>query len=321
MLLIISIIPVAIAEENNGTTIDTTVNAEVDAETQAEIETMDTKLGSGMRLLQLERAITRQMLRGVEVIKIIDEKVASGELVLDDIAKEQVAQAKEIVSVDFPQLITELQTINPQDGEAAKKFIAVKDDAKQLTQEFAKLLLANTGIFHSREDILAMAREAAKNVDRTELKELNQKIIEIRRQFNADRANTILARVGSADPALVEKIKTGQINFGQIRQEIAKRITSLPPEERRAAVQKVREDNTKRAVFREDTVKEHRSGKLERRSNITANMSIRKQTRSDIAEGKGRTKRAENLQERSDKFSKWSQNLDKRSGRLVGNNS
>ena len=310
MLLVVSIIPVVLAED---TTSDTTATVD------REISTMDTELGSGLRLLQLERAITRQIMRGQEVVKVIE---VSG-LYTDD--NEYILQAKEIIG-DLQTLIDELDTIttvpapDPKNKENAQKFIAIKNDAKQLSVEFKKVsVLMLKGAGAKETELIAQIKEALQVVDRTEIKEINQQILSIRREYNADRTNAILARIGSADPALIEKIKSGEISPGQIRQEIAKRITSIPPEERRASIQKIREDNAKRAVFKEDTVREHKIAKFQRRSNITERKSVRLQTISDIAEGKGNLRRSENLQNRSDANENWSRNLEKRSDRLLNN--
>ena len=306
MTMVISIIPIAIAQEESesGGDISSTETLEVDSDTQTEIAIMDTKLGTGLRLLQLERAITRDMLRRQEIIKIIQAKDTNND----------VTDLNEIVA-DMKSLIDELHQIKePYGADAVQKFIAIKQDAIELGKEFRNIARP----FLSDADIESI-KNSLKIMERAEIKALNQKIIDLRRQYNADRVNAVLARIGSADPVLVEKIKSGQITHGQIISELAKKIRSMPPEARREVILKIREENTKRFVFRDNSVRERRSNRLDRRSNVAQRRSNRLQRRSDIAGVRGNEGRSDRLGNRSDAAEGRSDRRETRSDRMTVN--
>ena len=325
LLVVFSAIPLAMADEEVGPLLGVPVEqvvapveqvghegteapAEqqdtVDKETQKEIEIMHSALGNGLRILQLERAITRHILRGKEVINTIKEKTPDAD----------VSQLEALIS-DFEVLKSDLKAIpiDQPSKETIQKYIEIRDDVKADAHNFKAI--ASTLL--TKEDI-AVLKEKLKNLDRTELKDLNQQIRELRRNYHAERVDTTLANLGVSDSALIDAVKNGQLTVPQIRQALRAKVSAIPPEERRSALLKIKEDNSKRAVFKADNVAERRSNKLERRSNEAQRKSDRLARKSVRAEQKGRDIRADNLIKRSESAGRRSENKEVRSDKAEG---
>lgn len=303
LLVVFSAIPFAMADEDVVASADQNALTE-EAVVEKEIEIMHTALGNGLRILQLERAITRHILRGKEVINTIKEKTPDAD----------VSQLETLVS-DFEVLKSDLKAIpiDQPSKETLQKYLDIRDDVKEDAKEFRKI--ASTLL--TKEDI-AVLKEKLKAIDRTELKEINQQIQELRRHYHAERVYTTLANLGVSDSALIDAVKSGQLTVPQIRQALRAKVSAIPPEERRSALLKIKEDNSKRAVFKADNVAERRSNRLARRSNEAQRRSDRLANKSVRAEQKGRDNRADNLIKRSEAAGKRSENKEARSDKAEG---
>ena len=69
LMLMVSIAPLAFADEAE----DSTDEVEINDETQKQVEIMDARVGSEIRLLQLEKSITKNIIKGEEVVSILKD--------------------------------------------------------------------------------------------------------------------------------------------------------------------------------------------------------------------------------------------------------
>ena len=67
LMIMASITPLAFADEAENSTDE----VEINAETQKQVEIMNTSIGAEIRLLQLEKAIIKNIIKGEEVVSIL----------------------------------------------------------------------------------------------------------------------------------------------------------------------------------------------------------------------------------------------------------
>lgn len=158
--------------------------------------------GAKMRLLQLENAITRNMLWGREIVAAIKTQNAS----LDTTELESIL-------TEFEAIKEEVSNTTPVAGEeGAQKFVDMKEDAIRLTTQFretAKSLL-------KPEDANAL-RKRLLNIQYHELKELHKSIEEKRIQYNYERISGFLEAIEVNNPSLLEEMQAGNATKKDIK--------------------------------------------------------------------------------------------------------
>src|SRR3989339_1700168 len=169
LLLVLSIVPIALAEDDTTDQTDAETEMEeddttdqTDEETEMEAEAMSTIPGAEVRLLQLEKAIALNIERGKEVITEVENSTE-----LESILSEMEA------------LLTEVQNADPAAEDAVQTFVDLKHDARDLVKDFrenARELI--------KEEKAAQLRERIRSMEHKELKEKIQSKI---RAFNAQR--------------------------------------------------------------------------------------------------------------------------------------
>lgn len=251
LLVVLSIFPFAMAEENESSQQDNET-AEVSQETQHEAEAAATLHGAKIRLLQLEKAIARNIVRGNVVIQYIESQNTSV----------NTTEMKAIVA-EMAALKVQVEAVNPEDNgkEVAKQFVELKADAIDLSKRF-------------RDE----AREYLKSKDKDEIKEqmkdekenpefadLNAQIKAEARAYNAERLETILKAMGSTDFSLVEKYRSGEISLGEAKKQIRQTFGGFGKERKKDATLKLKEEHSKRFVFGLAVSKEARERNIERK--------------------------------------------------------
>ncbi|MBI3051614.1 hypothetical protein HYY74_04090 [Candidatus Woesearchaeota archaeon] len=215
--------------------------ADISAETQAEASAAASVHGAQVRLLQLEKSIAKNIIKGKAVVEAAVKANASANttgleatLAEMEALKEQVSdERKELASGSFNSTA------------AVKAFVELKHDAIDLSKEFradAKALV--------REQDTGKVREAAnRERNTTEIKALNEQIRAEIRAYNAARLEEILKVIGAGNDTLVAKVKSGETNAGAVKAFVAASIMLLDSEDRKEAVAEIREEASKRSVL------------------------------------------------------------------------
>jgi hypothetical protein len=281
----------AFAEEDVGTTDDGSGdddNENTGDDTEREIEDFEEGLGAQMRLLQLERALTRASLHADQVIAALDNQSANT-TGLKGIAAEldiMIAQVRETREDVAGGAVT--------NEEAAAVFVAIKKDARDLVKEFRDA--ARPVIRDADRERLKASLE---RIDRERLKAITDDIEKARRELIADRVRESFQNAGiPVDEELLERIRSGEDSAREIRREVRERVKDelegKSAEERREAAAKLREEAARRRV--------QALAALDRVEDDLGDREERLRERIRIADEKGDDRLREKLEWRVEKF-------------------
>ena len=266
---------------------------------EKEVKEMVNPLGAEVRLLQLEYSITKNLLLGTTVVEIIEKNN------LDFDASE----LNEILD-KLEALIVEVQNV-PREGthsELAEQFVHIKKDSINLTKEFRDA---------AREVITAEEkteiREAFANSDKSVLEEIKEKIKQARRELNSHKIEILLEKRGATNPELVEKIRNGEANLGEVKKIIKEEFAALTPEQKKDAVSKVKENARKRGVNNKDAYskigKDFARKRISRHDFVLRRASDRQEQLGDRAKERGFHTVAERLGANSGKLDQFRDRL------------
>lgn len=223
---------------------------EVDDETEEEIEAMDTLPGAQVRLLQLERSITKGLISGSEVVAFITENDSEADVsALEEILDEMEALLVILEDVDLEKDADEL----------AQEFVDVKKQARDLSKDFRE---------RSRELLGPEGREALNiRIDESldgALDEYDEEIGQLKNEHNAQKIEKFFAKIGVDASDLAERLRNGEATYAEIRQEVRNEFGKLNSEQKRDAAKKVKEEKIKKNVARKEQKNKLEEGMDER---------------------------------------------------------
>jgi hypothetical protein len=207
----------------------------VSNETDNQAAAFTSGLGAKVRLMQLESAIEKNILWGERIIAAVKEKNAT------------------IDSSELETLLTELKVLleevnnntAPAAGdESARHFVDMRHEGNEITKEFRELV-------HSilkEADIQGMKRAlGATNWNNTNVSawDLNK----TRHEYNAEKVSELLNAANITDPALLEKIKNGDMSIGEIRKALKDALDNKKGKEQSDAYNTLSEKAKKSRVF------------------------------------------------------------------------
>lgn len=225
MTLVISL-PLAIAED------ETTDDSTTLKEDEAEIVNETTSYGAEVRVLQLQKAISRNIVAGEEVL----------EAVKDTITDEDKTKAQEIIDT-LKTLKTETEEFNYEEEAdvLAELYVSLKKDARDLGKEFRDLTKD-----YLKDIDMQQLRKRIQEKNQKNSQVLSEKIKEKRQADREERLLALLNRLGIEDEEVIAKIKAGELNIGQARSALVKATKGLSKEKREQALEKVKTEKTKR---------------------------------------------------------------------------
>jgi len=209
-MLMASVTPLAFADEAGNSTDE----LEIDTETQKQAEIMNTSVGAEIRLLQLEKAITKNIIKGEEVVSIL--KIL-----------EYNTTEIEAILAEFEFLKEELQSADPNATDAVQIFVDLKHDAVNLTKDFREILkklLDNDAIEQLRNRIGEMVCEQVQNLT----KNIQSKI----KQFNRNQLHKMYQIIGENGDSFLNKYQNGTLTMEQVKQNISKTVNQMTKEKR-----------------------------------------------------------------------------------------
>ena len=297
LLMVVSIVPLAFAEEDttdeDPVDLETTddgaeeeeeeleleleLEEEVDEETQEEVEAMTTLNGAEMRLLQLEKSITRNIEHGKEVIaKVQEDGGDSTDL--------------ELIIERLEALLVEVQAVDSAAEDAVSTFVDLKKDAIGLSKEFRD---AARGILKDKAEVLRNRLRSMKQSQKQQ--KLQERIREKARKHNAENLADTLEKLGFENKdELLEQLKNAEATIKDIRAKIQEKIKEMTPEEKKEAFSSIKKKGAERA----DATKA-------RINNFKKNVIQRKETRTDARfeklQGKLEGKKLELLKKQREK--------------------
>lgn len=279
MVLVIGM-PLSLAEEEATTTetSDTTTEDVVDETTAEEIKVMSNGIGAEIRLLQLEKRITRNILVGNEVIAAVEE------------AGEETSELEAIIS-EMELLKKEVQEADPTAEDAAKIYVDLKSDAIDLSQQFREKANDLLG-----EQERVQIRERVREMSNDEITGLQEKIQNRIRTYNTEQVKSMFEIAGITDEALLAKVENGEATKAEIKEALRTALQGMDKDEKKAAMIEMKEQGIKRNVFQMNAVEQARLNNAVRKEERLTN----RLNKLGNAEDKVQERLQERIQERID---------------------
>ena len=229
----------------------------VSTETEGEVVAMELGPGAQVRLLQLQKVILRNILRGEKVIEFIQELDADAD----------VSELQEILA-ELEVLKDEVAAVEPEGTmeEAVKQFVDFKNDAISLSKRFREATKELIG----DADKTALL-EKFKEIDWSELDALKEQIVQLIREYNAQRVERVFSKLEEKKPEFVEKIRNGEMNMTGVKAAVGKAFKALAPARRNLAFKNLKEFNAEKLAFQKAKIAAARLNFLERRVNRLQN--------------------------------------------------
>ncbi|MBU1200924.1 MAG: hypothetical protein KJ583_03275 [Nanoarchaeota archaeon] len=292
-LFLVSVLPLALAQDDNTTTTDDnetvshddneTQTEDVEQEDESEVAIMHTPKGAQVRLLQLQKSIEHNILKGQEIVaKILEKNESANVSNLNAILGEMTLLVEEVKSLD-------INVSNATSNELAQTYVQIKSDARSLAKDFR-----DEARTYFKDDEQKRLREELKEKYKEQLKDLQEKIKELKKNYNSERLSLYMQRTGIKDSAILERLQNGD-KISDIRKDLAESFKSMTSEERKEAALKVKEEKVKMSIFKKDSVEKLKEKFEEKRLE-------REQNRVQKLEEKGfkMDERREQMQQKAD---------------------
>ena len=227
LMMFISISSFAIADEaeENGTE-----NPEIDDETVEEIQIMNNSLGAEIRLLQLQKAILKNILKGEMAVEVLEDL-------------EFNATTLEIILNEMKNLLEEVKEADTSSNDSVQIFIELKYEAKNLTTQFRetiKKLLDGEKLRDIRERIREMVSEDLENYSKI----IRNKI----KQFNRNQLYKLYGIIGEVNNSFVEEYLNGNVSLAQVKLQISKTINHMNKEKKYEIFSEIKKGNIQKKI-------------------------------------------------------------------------
>jgi len=287
--------------DNDTETKDKT-EEKVDNETQDEMTAVISPHGAEVRLLQLEKAITANILKGEKVVNYILNKTPSA----------NVTAANKILD-DMALLLDEVKAANTTGTgeELAQEYVDLKSDAITLTQQFRKAVkdLIPAG---DRDELMRRLN----SIKHPQLDKLDNAISEATHLYNADQVKAIFTSLGITDEALIKAVEDGTATKEQIKTAIKAALADMTPEQKKEALLKLREALSKKAVSHRAAIANALANRFERQSQRWEERSQTFLNKSLEAEAHNQTVKSLVMEEVSERAQEMSDDFEEKAGEL-----
>ena len=203
-------------------------------ETEKEVEIMNNSTGAEIRLLQLEKAITKNILKGERAVAVLKELGYN-------------TTALEAILAEMKLLLEEVQAADPNSTDAVQIFVDLKHDAINLTKEFRttiKELLGDVKHRELRQQIREMVLEHNQNFSN-----LSKKIQNRIRQFNRNQIYRLYVYIEPQNQTLAEQYEKGNATLEKVRSQICKMVNEMNKEKKEDIFYELRDRNRNQGEY------------------------------------------------------------------------
>ncbi len=266
LMLMVSICSLALAdeaEESNGS------ESEIDDATEEEIEIMNNTLGAEIRLLQLEKAITKNLLKGERAVAV---------------SKAMEYNTTELAAIleEMNLLLEEVQAANASANDSVQQFVDLKSDARKLTTEFretTKELISNEKIKELKEQIREIVGEALQNYS----KKIQNRI----KQFNRNQIHRLYGIIGVTNESLADAYQDGNITMEEVRSQISKMVNMMTKEKKNQIFSELKKEKIDKKNYANEEAADAMLNFGEREQNRSQNRSDKAKNENNNGTGKG----------------------------------
>ncbi|MDD2531370.1 MAG: hypothetical protein PHO61_01620 [Candidatus ainarchaeum sp.] len=229
-LLILTTMPLVLAEENEGIIIDSNITP-ID---EKEAKLILSPLGAEVRMIQLEKSITRNVLSGEVVLNTLKTNHPDYDL----IESEKTLNTLEM-------LLEEVKNTNTQEDKnvLVQTFVELKKEARTLSTQFKT---QTKGFIDSNDRTQIMLK--IKEIDSNYLTEIKNKAQERIREYNALRVKQHLEALGENEDSLIEDINRGVANLTQTREKLMEKFGELNDANKKQIATKTRNEGIQKTI-------------------------------------------------------------------------
>lgn len=236
-------------DNETGSSDDNNENETDDAfenETEDEIQIMNATLGAEIRLLQLEKAIIKNILKGEMTIAVLKSlKFNTTEL--------------ESLLADLKAVLEDVRIINTSANDSVARFVALKHEARNATKLFKESLHALIDDVTLRE-----IRERVRELVGDDLQNYTRRIQNRIRQFNRNQVYRLFGIIGEANMSLLKDYLNGNITLDQLRFQLSKTMNQMNHERQHKVFSELKEERIRNKIHAKesmDDLKHHGNGK------------------------------------------------------------
>ncbi len=243
--LVVLLVPASLFAEDLNTTADAevTVTATDDGiNTSVEVDETDLVLlsdidGAKLRLLQLEEAISAQVVGGETIIE---------NLINDNVSEDIISELEDILA-SLNEIAADINSTNYEDSleTISADYLSYKAQAMELTSEFKDIVHSTL----DTEKIFELKKQyEEKKQERLKQQKQNGKIKELVNKVNSKNVEKRLKELGKYDEELVKQIQNGQVNMNQIKEKLVQEYNSLNESQRNQVKQRLNEEYKKLSI-------------------------------------------------------------------------
>ena len=244
-ILIGLILPVAYADTSNNNPSD----GYIDKETQQQTEIMNNKLGAEIRLLQLEKAIIRNIEKGEQILLFINES---------DIDSTNL----QVILAEFDLLLEEVQHADYNSSEAVSIFVDLKHDAINLSKEFREIV---HGLFTN--SMYNQIRQKIRNMTCNQTQNLSNSIKNKIRQYNSDQFLNICQLIGENHSREIVCYQNGSMTQKQMKHNITHRFNQTDTEKQFNFITSLKQQKIRDRIQSQNQVQNASEGFQQRQEN------------------------------------------------------
>jgi hypothetical protein len=216
--------------------------------TEKEIEIMNNSLGAEIRLLQLEKALLKNILKGEMAVQVL--------IGFGFNTTENNTEGLESILTDMKVLLEEIRAANTSSNESVQIFVSLKNESKNFTTQFRETireLLNDTSLREVRLRIKEMISDEFDNY--------SKRIRNLIRQFNVNQLYRLYGFIGEANSSFVNQYFNGTLPLNETKLQLSKFINGMTKEKRFEIFSELKGENIRRQIQAKNTFKNVGKGK------------------------------------------------------------
>jgi hypothetical protein len=201
-----------------------------DNETEREVGIMNNSLGARIRLLQLEKALLTNILKGfmtVQVLKGLNVSTTELEAILGNLS----------------DVLEAVRAADPAANDSVLTFVQLKNESRNLTKQFRdtlRLVLDN--------ETIALIKEQLRNMTSDELQNCSMRLRHWVRQFNQNQLYRLYGIIGETNTSLINEYINGNVSLDLVKLQLHKMVNQMTKEKRHMIFSEIKEENIKKKV-------------------------------------------------------------------------
>jgi len=244
-VLLSTTIPLAFADDPGNNSNDT----DIDEETQQQTEIMAYEIGAEIRLLQLEKAITKNINIGEEIVTFLDEiEVNTIDL--------------QVILAEFELLLEDVQIADPNASDAVSVFVDLKHDAVNISKDFRETVRSLPN-----DTLQDQIQQRTRNMTCNNTKSLSNSIQNRIRQYNSYQFRNIFQRLGENGSEFINRYQNGSMTQNQVRQNITKRVNQTEKANQFSLLKSLKQQKISNRIQSQNQVQNASEGFQQRQEN------------------------------------------------------